>query len=126
MHSMSKLTESRRASGHGTAAGEWLTERITALLLIPLTPWLALSLAALPGVSHAAFVDWIREPLHYLPLLVFLLVSAWHARLGLESVAIDYVQGTLLRRLVLATIKLTLLGVLLAAAAAIFLLNQQG
>lgn len=123
---MSKLTDSRRAGGHGTAASEWLTERITALLLIPLTPWLALSLASLPGVAHAAFVDWIRQPLHYLPLLVFLLVSTWHARLGLESVVIDYVQGTLLRRLILGIVKLTLLGVLLVAATAIFLLNRQG
>ena len=102
----------------------WLIERITAILLIPLSLWLAPSLAALPDTSHEAFLDWIRQPPHYLSLLAFLLISVPHALLGLGSILDDYVQGPRLKRYSLAAVKLTLLGVLATSGAALFLLIQ--
>lgn len=119
------MTHSDEQPGHPRKASrQWLIERITALLLIGLTPWLTLSLAALPGQSYAAFVEWLLPPEHYLALLAFVVISAEHAWLGLESIMMDYVQGRLIRRVGLAAIRLTLLGVIAVSGTATILLLQ--
>jgi len=117
-------TPARHAGGHRKESRLWLVERITAVLLIPLSLWLALSLASLPGASYEAFVAWIDGSLHYHLLLAFLLISAQHALLGLGSIIDDYVQGPLINRLSQAAVKLGLLGVLVTATAAIYLLLE--
>lgn len=124
MNRNAALSPARPPAGNRKESRLWLIERITAILLIPLSLWLALSLAALPGTSHEAFLDWIRQPLHYLSLLAFLLISVQHALLGLASILDDYVQAPPLKRYSLLAIKLALLGVLATSGAALFLLNQ--
>jgi succinate dehydrogenase / fumarate reductase membrane anchor subunit len=117
-------TPVRPAGGHHKESRLWLLERITAVLLIPLSLWLALSLASLPQTSYEAFLAWIKGSMQYHLLLAFILISAQHALLGLGSILDDYVQGPLINRLSQAAVKLGLLGVVITAAAAIYLLQE--
>ena len=61
-----------KAKGLGSAkegTSHFWHQRLTALLLIPLVLWLGFSLAALP-VDHASLVDWIRQPLVSIALIL--------------------------------------------------------
>lgn len=67
-------------------------QRLTALLLIPLVLWLGFSLAAMP-VDHATLVDWVRQPLVTIALVLLIGTTFYHTKLGLQVVIEDYVAS---------------------------------
>ena len=67
-------------------------QRLTALLLIPLVLWIGFSLAALP-VDHATLVGWIQQPWVSVALVLLVIVTFYHAQLGLQVVIEDYVSS---------------------------------
>ena len=67
-------------------------QRLTALALIPLVLWLGFSLASMP-LEHAALIEWIRQPLVTIALVLMILVLFYHAKLGLQVVIEDYVSS---------------------------------
>jgi succinate dehydrogenase / fumarate reductase membrane anchor subunit len=67
-------------------------QRLTALLLIPLVLWVGFSLAALP-VDHATLVGWIQQPWVSVALVLLVIVTFYHAQLGLQVVIEDYVSA---------------------------------
>ncbi|MFM8444085.1 MAG: succinate dehydrogenase, hydrophobic membrane anchor protein [Methylococcus sp.] len=104
------------------ATGEWLRERLSSILMIPLTLWVVLSYAWQLPRNHEQFVAWMMEPAHYAPLMIFLLLSSYHALLGMKVIIDDYVHHTLLHGLGLAACRLLLYGSLIIAATSLFLL----
>ncbi len=106
------------------ATRHWLAARLSAVPLLPLSLWLAIHLAALPGLSYEVIVHWLREPLHAIPLAVYLLLATYHARLGLQGVLDDYVHHSLIKCLGRGAVNLTLLTVLLAGLGSLVLLNR--
>ena len=107
------------------AVGVWLRERISALILLILTPWFALWVAQLPLNTHESFVAWVINPWHYIPLLAFVFLSCYHTLLGLESIILDYVHPPRTRLYVLGFVKFFLLAVLIAVCAAVFWLSRE-
>jgi succinate dehydrogenase / fumarate reductase membrane anchor subunit len=67
-------------------------QRLTALLLIPLVLWVGFSLAALP-VDHTTLVGWIQQPWVSVVLVLLVIVTFYHAQLGLQVVIEDYVSA---------------------------------
>jgi succinate dehydrogenase / fumarate reductase membrane anchor subunit len=85
-----------RVLGKGSAGegvGHWWVQRVTAVALIPLTAWFAVSLLALPLQSYDAVRGWLGQPwvAVFAALLVFTL--AWHSKLGVQVVIEDYVHA---------------------------------
>ncbi|TNF86618.1 MAG: succinate dehydrogenase, hydrophobic membrane anchor protein [Gammaproteobacteria bacterium] len=84
-----------RVKGLGSAKSgthHFWHQRLTSLLLIPLVLWLGFSLAAMP-LDHAALVEWIRQPLVTIALVLTIIVLFYHAQLGLQVVIEDYVAS---------------------------------
>jgi len=75
-------------------------QRLTALLLIPLVLWIGFSLAALP-VDHATLVGWIQQPWVAVALVLLVIVTFYHAQLGLQVVIEDYVSSHARRTVIL-------------------------
>ena len=75
-------------------------QRLTALLLIPLVLWIGFSLAALP-VDHATLVGWIQQPWVSVALVLLVMVTFYHAQLGLQVVIEDYVSAHARRTVIL-------------------------
>ena len=75
-------------------------QRLTALLLIPLVLWVGFSLAALP-VDHATLVGWIQQPWVTVALVLLVIVTFYHAQLGLQVVIEDYISSHSRRTVVL-------------------------
>lgn len=86
------------AKGLGSAkdgTGHWWNQRLTAIALALLTPWFVVFAVGLLGDSQDAVRAAIARPLPATLLSAFILSLFWHARLGLQVVAEDYVHGAL-------------------------------
>ncbi|MFM8331614.1 MAG: succinate dehydrogenase, hydrophobic membrane anchor protein [Candidatus Methylumidiphilus sp.] len=97
---MKYQTPLARARGLGSAkqgSHHWWRQRVTAVALFPLTLWFATSIALLPGLGHAEVVRWINSPWNTILLLSFILISLFHAMLGLQVVIEDYVHNDWLK-----------------------------
>jgi succinate dehydrogenase / fumarate reductase, membrane anchor subunit len=95
----------------------WWVQRLTALALVPLSIWFAVSLLCLRGLDPVTVVAWLAQPWTALLLLLFVLTAAWHSRLGVQVIVEDYVHGAGAKTLLLV---LSAFVHVLAAAAAVF------
>lgn len=93
---MNLITPLNRVLGLGSAKGgseHWWVQRLTAIALIPLGLWLALSLSAFESISYSALVVWVQQPLTAVLLLLTVLTVVYHSYLGVQVVLEDYVHG---------------------------------
>ena len=104
---------------HG--AGEWTAERLSSLILVPLTLWGLWSGSTMSGAGYDAALDWFRAPVNAVLLAVTLLVSIWHMQMGLKVIVDDYIHKPGSRTAILGLIGL--LCVLLAAAGVFFIVR---
>ena len=85
-----------RARGLGSARDglhHWWAQRLTAIALIPLVVWFAISLVMLSGADYAVVRAWIGSPLVMMLLVLTISVGLHHAQLGMQVVIEDYVGG---------------------------------
>ena len=83
------------ASGLGSGksgAGHWWTQRITAVILVLLVPWLVGLLVSLVGADMETARFAIARPWNAIPLAAFVIAAFWHAKLGMQVVIEDYVH----------------------------------
>ena len=84
-----------RARGLGSAkegAGHFWAQRTTAVALIPLTLWFAVSVIGLSHADYATFKGWVGKPGNASLLLLTVFTVMYHAQLGLQVVIEDYVS----------------------------------
>jgi succinate dehydrogenase / fumarate reductase, membrane anchor subunit len=85
-----------RVLGHGPAkegAHHWWVQRLTSIALIPLTVWFVISLLSLPGYDRSTVIAWVSQSWTALLLVLFIAITAWHSKLGVQVVIEDYVHG---------------------------------
>jgi succinate dehydrogenase / fumarate reductase membrane anchor subunit len=85
-----------RARGLGSAkAGlhHWWAQRLTAIALIPLVVWFAISLVMMSGADYDIVRAWIGSPLVMVLLILTIAVGLHHGQLGLQVVVEDYVHS---------------------------------
>ena len=119
---MNYQTPLGRARGLGSAregSHHWWRQRVTAVALVPLTLWFAVSVAGLPTVGHGDAVRWISNPWHTILLLSFILISFYHAILGLRIVIEDYIHSDWLKVFSMLGVKLVMAFLALASAFAV-------
>jgi len=93
---MDRRTPLARARGLGSAkdgVGHWWAQRLTAIALIPLVVWFAISLVMLSGADYTVVRAWIGSPLVMMLLVLTIAVGLHHAQLGMQVVIEDYVGG---------------------------------
>lgn len=84
-----------RARGLGSAragTGHWWWQRVTAVLLIVLVPWIVGLLVSFVGADLDAARMTIAKPWNIIPLAAFVIAMFWHAKLGIQVVIEDYVH----------------------------------
>ncbi|MFI3138326.1 MAG: succinate dehydrogenase, hydrophobic membrane anchor protein [Methylococcaceae bacterium] len=75
----------------GNATGHWLLQRITAVLLIPLSYWLIILLNLLTTAPYQSTLNWLTVPLNAAALIAWVILVFYHAALGVQVVIEDYV-----------------------------------
>ncbi|SJZ91067.1 succinate dehydrogenase / fumarate reductase membrane anchor subunit [Enhydrobacter aerosaccus] len=91
-----RRTPLARARGLGSAKdglGHWWAQRLTAVALIPLVVWFAISLVMLSGADYATVRAWIGSPLVMVLLILTIGIGMHHGQLGLQVVVEDYTEG---------------------------------
>jgi succinate dehydrogenase / fumarate reductase membrane anchor subunit len=75
-----------------SGAHHWWLERLTSVSTLLLTIWLLVALLRLPNLEHDTVTAWLQSPLAAVPMLLFIVSTFWHAKLGLQVVIEDYVH----------------------------------
>lgn len=97
-----------RARGLGPAkegTHHWWAQRLTALALIPLTVWLAVSVVCMAGASHAEASAWIGSLWPAALLILTIVMTFHHGQLGLQVVIEDYVHNEALKIAAILAVK---------------------
>ena len=94
---VSYRTPLSRARGLGAAkhgVGHWISERVSAVALVPLTLWAVWAVARLARGDYDFAVAWVRQPLNA-TLMVLLLAIPLRAAFGLQGLQQRRVQRRL-------------------------------
>lgn len=92
---MGNGTSIGRVRGLGSShqgAHHWLLSRLTAVGNIVLIPFLLASLALLPAYDYATVHAWAARPLSSTALILIMINTFYHARLGVQVMLEDYLH----------------------------------
>ena len=84
-----------RVRGLGSArsgAHHWWMERLTSVSTLLLFVWLLASLLRLPDLGHGTVTDWLSSPIAAVPMLLLIVSTFWHLKMGLQVIIEDYVH----------------------------------
>ncbi len=96
-----------RAIGAGCAkqgVQHWWTQRLSAVALVPLAIWFAVSMLSLPSHDYSTVSAWMAQGWTSVFLILFVLSAAWHSQLGVRVVVEDYVHDSGTKSLALALV----------------------
>ncbi len=79
----------KTSSKHG--AGEWVAERLTSLVLIPLTLWAAYAAYQIAGTGFAGALAFVKSPVNAGLIAISIIVAAWHMYMGVKVIVDDYI-----------------------------------
>ncbi len=86
------LSQVRGRGAAGEGAGHWWNERLTSVSTFLLFIWLIASLLRLPDLQYRTIAEWLAGPLGAVPMLLLIVSTFWHAKLGMQVLIEDYVH----------------------------------
>ncbi|WP_232494023.1 succinate dehydrogenase, hydrophobic membrane anchor protein [Novosphingobium kaempferiae] len=92
---MGNGTSIGRVRGLGSAKGgvhHWLLQRFTAIGNLLSVLFLIVSLVLLPDYTYGTMVEWIAKPVPAVAMILLVVTTFWHARLGLQVLVEDYLH----------------------------------
>jgi succinate dehydrogenase / fumarate reductase membrane anchor subunit len=82
-------TEWKASAKHG--GGEWVAERISSVVLIPLGLWGVYAATEIVGKGYEGALAFLIDPLNAGLMALLILTSVWHMHMGLRVVIEDYI-----------------------------------
>lgn len=110
---MGNGTSIGRVRGLGSShegAHHWLLQRFTAVGNLLLVLWFVMSLILLPDLGYASVSDYLAKPVPATAMVLLIISTFWHARLGLQVLAEDYVHDAGNKFAVLLLLNLAAIG----------------
>ena len=95
---VSYRTPLSRARGLGSAkhgVGQWISERLSAIALVPLVLWGVFGALRLAATDYYGAVAWIGQPLNATLMVLTIAISFLHMHAGLRVVVEDYIHISL-------------------------------
>lgn len=92
---MGNGTSIGRVRGLGSAhegAHHWLVQRFTAIGNLVLVSWLLVSFLMLPAYDYGTVTGWLANPISAAALILLIVSTFWHARIGLQVLIEDYIH----------------------------------
>jgi succinate dehydrogenase / fumarate reductase membrane anchor subunit len=103
---------------------EWWRQRVSSVLLIPLTLWLLWAGASLASMDYSASRAFMGQPLNAIAAALLALMALYHAQAGITTIVEDYVPGEGFSKFLILITRLGCgVGVLASIAAAFMLLT---
>ena len=97
------------------AVHHWWAQRLTAVVLVPLSLWFVYSLVIMHSADYETVILWLNNLDNCLLMLFFIFSLYYHAMLGLQVVIEDYIESDWHRETLLLLVKII---TFLAASAA--------
>ncbi len=72
--------------------GHWWQQRLSALLLIPLTAWLLWAATRLAGAEYNLALEFFNHPFQKGMAMALIAIIAFHAQTGIQVICEDYIQ----------------------------------
>ncbi|MBO6946137.1 succinate dehydrogenase, hydrophobic membrane anchor protein [Altererythrobacter sp.] len=110
---MGNGTSLGKVRGLGSAhegAHHWLVQRITAIGNLVLSIWLIASIIGLPDLSYSTVSKWLAQPVSATAMILLVISTFWHARLGLQVLIEDYLHNSATKFAALAALNLAVIG----------------
>ena len=110
---MGNGTSIGKVRGLGSAhegAHHWLVQRFTAVGNLVLMLWLVASIILLPDLSHATLSKWLAGPIPSVAMILLVVSTFWHARLGLQVLIEDYIHEAGMKFGLLTALNLAIIG----------------
>ena len=88
-------TPLKRVRGLGSAksgVAHWWRQRITAVVMLVLIPWLVGLFVSFVGADAESARLAVARPWNTVALMAFVIAGFWHAKLGMQVVIEDYVH----------------------------------
>ena len=89
-------------------AFKWLTQRITASILIPLTFWFIYSAISLSKMTFSEIEIFFQSYLNALLFFIMMQSMLLHSKLGLQTIIEDYVTSKKIAKLIKVLINYTI------------------
>jgi succinate dehydrogenase / fumarate reductase, membrane anchor subunit len=125
-HGTDMRTPLGRVRGFGSARSgteHFWFQRLTSVALVPLTAAVILIVMSLLGRNHAAVVQILGSPIVAIIMLLFVLTTAYHMKLGMQVVIEDYAHDEAIKYTLLIANSFFCVVVALAATFAILKLS---
>lgn len=119
---MAYRTSIARVRGLGAAhagSGHWKAQRLTAIANLLLVLWFLFSAMALAGSGYEQVRAWLSSPVSASLMVLLIISTFYHARLGLQVVVEDYVHHEGVKIASLAAIALIVFGLGVACIVAV-------
>ncbi|TWJ10209.1 succinate dehydrogenase, hydrophobic membrane anchor protein [Altererythrobacter ishigakiensis] len=110
---MGNGTSLGKVRGLGSAhegAHHWLVQRFTAIGNLVLSIWLIASIIGLPDLSYSTVSKWLAQPVSATAMILLVISTFWHARLGLQVLIEDYLHNSGTKFAALAALNLAVIG----------------
>lgn len=91
---MTVRTPLGRVRGHGSAKSgtmHFWHQRLSAIVLLPLTLWFVWAVVGHVGAPHADVLIFLSKPLNAIGIAMFVIVGLFHMLLGVKVVIEDYI-----------------------------------
>ena len=102
---------------------KWVLQRITAILLIPLTIWFVYQCVSFQDFQFQQMESFFESYVNSFLFLSMMITMVIHAKLGCETIVIDYVNSLNLQKLLKGLINIITILTLFLVVVAIFKLN---
>jgi len=105
---MSLRSPLSRVQGLGSAkdgTAHWWAQRVSAVALVPLTLWFALSLLSLPDFDFDTARIWLSVPISAFLAVLLVAVMSYHSYLGTIVIVEDYVSAAGMKVLILMLLR---------------------
>ena len=115
------MLNSSKKNNLESGLNHWLHQKVTAVLLIPITIWVLLKLPKFMQLSFSDKLSWINSSLNLYLVALFFIISAFHFKLGLTVIIEDYIHNNIVKKFLLIIISIiTLLIVALSLGLCVY------
>ena len=106
-------------------ASKWMMQRLTAVILIPLTFWFVYQCVLLSNYEYHQIKAFFFSKINALLFFILIIAMLYHAKLGNETIVEDYVTSVNLKKITKLFISaLTYLSMILTAISLFYIVSS--
>ena len=100
-------------------SSKWIIQRITAVLLIPLTFWFVYNCVLFSKSNYNELILFFSSYINSLLFLTMMIVMLIHSQYGCETIIEDYIVSKKIKTIFLLTLRITIYLVILITLASV-------